>query len=126
MIFQANHRTEILDALAIAKELKLKAVISGASEAWKVAAAIKEAGVPVIIAGTLNVPRFDYDPYDAEYANPARLHEAGVTVAIRSSPVAQARRLPAEICPTRPQRPSLLAYRRTSPCRLSRSRQPGS
>ena len=33
----ANHRTEILDALAIAKELKLKAVISGGSEAWKVA-----------------------------------------------------------------------------------------
>ena len=47
VIFQANHRTEILDALAIAKEFKLKAVISGASEAWKVAAAIKEAGVPV-------------------------------------------------------------------------------
>jgi imidazolonepropionase-like amidohydrolase len=85
VVFLANHRTEILDALAIAKELKLKAVISGALEAWKVAAAIKEADVPVIVAGTLNVPSSDYDPCDASYANPARLHAAGVTVAIRSN-----------------------------------------
>jgi imidazolonepropionase-like amidohydrolase len=84
VVFLANHRTEILDALAIAKELKLKAVISGGSEAWKVAGALKEAGVPVLVGGTLNVPSRDHDPYDAAYANPARLHAAGVTVAISS------------------------------------------
>ncbi len=84
VVFLANHRTEILDALAIAKELKLKAVISGGSEAWKVAGALKEAGVPVLVGGTLNVPSHDHDPYDAAYANPARLHAAGVTVAISS------------------------------------------
>ncbi len=84
VIFMANHRTEILDALAIARELKLKAVISGAEEAWKVAAELKEAGVPVIVAGTLNVPAHDHDPYDSAYANPARLHAAGVTFAIGS------------------------------------------
>jgi imidazolonepropionase-like amidohydrolase len=84
VIFQAERRTEILDALAIAKELKLKAVISGGSEAWKVAGALKEARVPVLVAGTLYTPTHDYDPYDAPYANPARLHEAGVTFAIRS------------------------------------------
>jgi imidazolonepropionase-like amidohydrolase len=84
VIFHANHRTEILDALAIAKDLKLKAVISGASEGWKVAGALKDAGVPVLVAGTLNVPAHEHDPYDAAYANPARLHAAGVTIAIRS------------------------------------------
>jgi imidazolonepropionase-like amidohydrolase len=84
VIFQADNRTEILDALAIAKELKLKAVIAGASEAWKVASALKEAGVAVLVGGTLNVPSHEYDPYDAAYANPSRLHAAGVTLAIRS------------------------------------------
>ncbi len=84
VIFLANHRTEILDALALAKELKLKAVISGGSEAWKIAGSLKEAGVPVLVGGTLNVPAHDHDPYDADYANPARLHAAGVTVAIGS------------------------------------------
>ena len=84
MIFQAENRTEILDALAIAKELKLKSVIAEAGEAWKVASAAKEAGVPVLVSGTLNTPAHEHDPYDAAHANPARLHAAGVTVAIRS------------------------------------------
>ena len=44
VIFHADQPVEILDALDIARELKLKAVISGGSEAWKVADAIKKAG----------------------------------------------------------------------------------
>ena len=40
--------------------------------------------MPVLVGGTLNVPSHDHDPYDAAYANPARLHAAGVTVAISS------------------------------------------
>ena len=84
VIFHAENRTEILDALELAKELKLKAVIAGAGEGWKVAWALKEAGVPVLVGGTLNPPAHDHDPYDAAYANPARLHAAGVSVAIRS------------------------------------------
>lgn len=86
VILHADERTEILDALALAKELKLKAAISGAADAWKVATEIKEAGVPVLVAGTMNFPARGHDPYDAAYANPARLHAAGVTFAIRSAP----------------------------------------
>ncbi len=99
VIFGASRRVEILDALAIAKELKLKAIISGGSDAWKVASALKAANVPVIVAGTLYTPLSPTDPYDAPYANPARLHEAGVTVAIRSGSGDQgtaARNLPYE------------------------------
>jgi imidazolonepropionase-like amidohydrolase len=84
VIFHAEQQVEILDAIQIARAQKLKAVISGGSEAWKVASAIKEANIPVMVGGTLRVPRHDYDPYDAEYSNPAKLHAAGVTVAIRA------------------------------------------
>jgi len=84
VIFQANHRAEILDALALAKALKLKAIISGANEAWKVAAELKEASVPVLIAGVLQLPTESYDPYDGPYANAAKLHAAGVKFAIQS------------------------------------------
>jgi imidazolonepropionase-like amidohydrolase len=83
VIFHAEQQVEILDAIEIAKSLKLKAVISGASEGWKVASALKDAKIPVMVGGTLRLPRHDYDPYDAEYSNPAKLHAAGVTVAIR-------------------------------------------
>ena len=37
VIFHAEQQVEILDALELIRELKLKAVISGGSEAWKVA-----------------------------------------------------------------------------------------
>ncbi|AMV39303.1 amidohydrolase family protein [Planctomyces sp. SH-PL62] len=92
VVFHADERVEILDALALIKELKLKAAISGAADAWKATREIKESGVPVLVAGTLNVPSRDYDPYDAAYANPARLHAAGIAFAIRSAPGASSPR----------------------------------
>jgi imidazolonepropionase-like amidohydrolase len=84
VFFRAEKVGEIVDALKIAAELKLKAVITGGVEAWKVANELKAAKVPVLINGTLQLPSGSTDPYDAPYANPARLHEAGVTFAIRS------------------------------------------
>jgi len=84
VVFHAEHRGEILDALKIAKDLKLKAIISGGREAWKVIDALKEAKVPVIVAGTLRLPEYATDPYDSVYANPARLSEAGIPFAICS------------------------------------------
>lgn len=92
VVLHADERMEILDALQLASDLKLKAVLSGAAEAWKVAAEIKASGLPVLVAGTLNTPSRDYDPYDSAYANPARLHEAGVPFAIRSAPGASSPR----------------------------------
>ncbi len=84
VILHANQPVEILDALDIARELKLKAVISGGAEAWKVADALKQAKLPVLIEGALNLPRHEHDPYDSAYANAAKLHAAGVTFAIHS------------------------------------------
>ena len=84
VIFHAEQQVEILDALEMARELKLKAVISGGAEAWKVVEALQKAKVPVLLGGTLRLPRKDHDPYDSAYATPAKLHAAGVTFAIRS------------------------------------------
>ena len=84
VIFRAEGRVEILDALKLTADLKLKGIISGGAEAWKVADAIKAANVPVIIGGTLRLPVEPTDPYDSAYANPAKLAEAGVTIAIKS------------------------------------------
>jgi imidazolonepropionase-like amidohydrolase len=84
VLFRAENRTEILDALKIAADLKLKAVIAGGAEAWKATDALKAAKVPVLVGGTLRLPTEATDPYDAAYANPARLHEAGVVFALKS------------------------------------------
>ncbi len=84
VIFRASHRSEILAALKLAEDLKLKAIITGGSDAWKVKDELKAAKVPVLIAGTHELPNEATDPYDAPYANPAQLFEAGVAFAIRS------------------------------------------
>jgi imidazolonepropionase-like amidohydrolase len=98
VVFHAEAAGEISDALAIARELKLKAILSGAAEAWKVVDQIKAAKVPVLLGGTLNLPRREYDPYDSAYACAAKLHAAGVTVGIRSKSSGEtaARNLPFE------------------------------
>lgn len=84
VIFVAERRMEILDALKLADEMKVKAIISGGAEAWKVADELKAAKVPVLLAGALRVPLDRTDHYDAPYANAAKLHAAGIPFAIRS------------------------------------------
>jgi hypothetical protein len=42
VIVQVQRRQEILDALKLADELKLKVILSGAIDAWKVAAELKK------------------------------------------------------------------------------------
>jgi imidazolonepropionase-like amidohydrolase len=101
VILHAENQVEILDALELARELKLKAVISGAAEAWKVTEALKNAKVAVLLSGTLHLPRRDHDPYDAVYSTAVALHAAGVPFAIRSqgggpSAASAARNLPFE------------------------------
>ncbi|MEW4567191.1 amidohydrolase family protein [Tautonia sp. JC769] len=96
VVFAANGRGEILSALDLADELGLKAIISGGADAWKVADRIKDAGVPVLVTGTHRNPGRN-DPYDAAYANPAWLVEAGVKVAISSTgDASEVRNLPME------------------------------
>jgi imidazolonepropionase-like amidohydrolase len=78
----ASNAQTILDALHFAAAERLLAVLYGASEGWKVAAAIAKSGLPVVAGPVLGLPSSEYDPYDSVYANPALLHRAGVRVAI--------------------------------------------
>jgi imidazolonepropionase-like amidohydrolase len=96
VVIQAQRRQEILDALALADELKLKMILSGAVDAWKVAGELKKRDIPVIVGPTMALPQENYDPYDAPYDCPARLHEAGVRFCIRSAGTTNTRNLPYE------------------------------
>ncbi|HLJ97244.1 MAG TPA: amidohydrolase family protein [Gemmataceae bacterium] len=96
VIIQVQRRQEILDALKLADELKLKVILSGAIDAWKVVAELKKRDVPVIVGPTMTLPQETYDPYDAPYACPARLQEAGVRFCIRSAGTTNTRNLPYE------------------------------
>jgi imidazolonepropionase-like amidohydrolase len=94
VIIQASRREEILEALKLADELKIKIILSGGLDAWKVADELKKRDVPVILGPTLSLPYESTDPYDAPYACAAKLHKAGIRFCIRSTGDSNTRNLP--------------------------------
>jgi imidazolonepropionase-like amidohydrolase len=96
VVIQANRKQDIEAALKLADELKLKVILSGAIDAWKLAADLKKRDVPVIVGPLMTMPADSYDPFDAPYACAARLHEAGVRFCIRSAGSSNTRNLPYE------------------------------
>lgn len=82
VIFRAEREAEIRGALRFAEEMKLKPIILGGNDAWKVASALKEKNAPVILTGILSLPVREDDAYDTLYENAAKLQEAGVRYCI--------------------------------------------
>ena len=96
VFIEADTKQEIVEALKFAEQEKLKIVLCGATDGWKVADQIKAAGVPVIIGPVMRKPVEEYDPFDAPYANAGRLHEAGVKLCFRSDTASNSRNVPFE------------------------------
>lgn len=95
VIFRADREAEIRGAIKFAEEMKLKPIILGGDDAWKVASLLKEKDVPVIITGIFQLPNREDDAYDILYENAAKLQQAGVRFCISSGdPGAEARNLP--------------------------------
>ncbi|MFQ3650146.1 MAG: amidohydrolase family protein, partial [Gemmataceae bacterium] len=94
VIIQASRREEILEALKLADDLKLKIILSGGIDAWKVTDELKKRDVPVILGPVMSLPYERSDPFDGPYACAAKLHEAGVRFCIRSLGDSNTRNLP--------------------------------
>lgn len=82
VIFRADREGEMRGAIAFAEEMKLKPIILGGDDAWKIASFLKEKNVPVILTGVLNLPLREDDAYDTLYSAAAKLQQAGVRFAI--------------------------------------------
>ncbi|HET7602409.1 MAG TPA: amidohydrolase family protein, partial [Gemmatimonadales bacterium] len=80
-----------LNALALAREFRLRLIIIGAAEGWMVADDIRAAGVPVILDPLLDIP--GYDGLAATLENATRLRKAGVTIAFATFDAHNARNL---------------------------------
>ncbi|MGH9458171.1 MAG: amidohydrolase family protein [Thermoanaerobaculia bacterium] len=81
LVVTVRRASDILGALQLAREFDLRLVLTGADEAWKVARQIVEAGVPVLLNPMENLPS-SFEALGATLENAARLHRAGVTVAL--------------------------------------------
>jgi imidazolonepropionase-like amidohydrolase len=88
---QANRASDLLAAIRLANEFKLKLVLVGGSEAWMVAGDLARARVPVVVKPLTNIPSFE--SLGATLENAARLSRAGVTIALASFDTQNARNL---------------------------------
>ena len=83
LYIQANYAKDIIDAVKFAKRMGVsKVVIVGGQQADKVAPFLKENNVPVVLGATHRLPSRPDDDVYAPYELPAKLHKAGVKVAI--------------------------------------------
>lgn len=89
-IIPAGNEQSIRNAVAFGEKWGIRVVISGGSEAWKVRRFLAEKQVPVILSSIESVPA-DNLPYDAIYAQPGLLYEAGVKFAFSTGNGSNAR-----------------------------------
>lgn len=89
----ADQARDIRNAVEFCEKQKLKMILAGGGEAWKVKDLLRSKGVPVILRPTLEYPREDDDAYDRLMTQPAELVAAGVKIAFGSFDNSFARRL---------------------------------
>lgn len=81
LLVSVSRESDIREALALAKAYRLKMILSGAEEGWRLAREIARAGTPVILNPTANLPT-RFETLGADLRNAARLRAAGVEIAI--------------------------------------------
>lgn len=94
VVFAVDRAADIRTAIEFAEREKLKAVVFGGAEAWRVAPLLAHAQVPVVLDPLDDLPE-EFDEIGATLENAARLHAAGVTVVFsrRSASPHDARKL---------------------------------
>ena len=93
-MIEVNKESDILAALRWIKAHKIKAVLTGVAEGWRVADSIALAGIPVITGPVMAMPTRDTDHYDQAYRNAGLMQKAGVKVALRTNDAENVRNLP--------------------------------
>ncbi|MGE0555702.1 MAG: amidohydrolase family protein [Gemmatimonadales bacterium] len=78
VLITANRAMDIENALRIVREFRLRAILAGGVEAWKVADKIAAARIPVVVDPTTDIPSFD--GLGARLDNATLLREAGISV----------------------------------------------
>lgn len=94
LLVEVNAANDIVSAIKWIESKKVKAILTGVAEGWRVADKIAAANLPVIVGPMLSIPTRQSDRYDAAYTNPGKMAKAGVKVVIRSNDAENTRNLP--------------------------------
>lgn len=94
LLVEVNAASDIELAIKWLENKKIKAILTGVAEGWRVADKIAAAKLPVITGPMLAIPTRQSDRFDASYTNPGKMSKAGVKVVIRSNDSENTRNLP--------------------------------
>jgi len=75
---QANRASDLLAAIRLADEFKVRLVLMGAAEGWMVAPQLAAKNIPVVVKPLTSIPSFE--ALGATLENAARLSRAGRTI----------------------------------------------
>ena len=89
----ADRSREIRNAVEFCEKQKLRMILAGGAEAYKVKDLLRSKGIPVILRPSLTLPLDEDDTYDRMLSQPAELAAAGVKFAFASFDNSFARRL---------------------------------
>jgi imidazolonepropionase-like amidohydrolase len=89
----ADRARDIRNAIEFCDKQKLKMILAGGEEAYKVKDLLRSKSIPVILRPTLSLPSEEDDAYDRLLTQPAELSAAGVKFALGSFDNSFARRL---------------------------------
>jgi imidazolonepropionase-like amidohydrolase len=89
----AQRARDIRSAVEFCDKQKLKMILAGGAEAYKLKELLRSKGIPVVLQPTLTEPLNEDDPYDRSLTQPAELADARVKIAFGSFDNSFARRL---------------------------------
>ncbi|MCS6886380.1 MAG: amidohydrolase family protein [Acidobacteriota bacterium] len=96
LFVMANSSRAIRDAVEFCEKHRLKLIIGGGEQAWKVKDLLRDKQVPVVLRPTQSLPSHEDEPYDRSYTTPGELYAAGVKIAFSTFGSWIVRRLPQE------------------------------
>jgi len=80
IVFDVDRESDIREVIALAQREKLRAVVRGGTEAWRVGSELAAARIPVVLNPLNDLPE-SFDTVGATLENAARLNRAGVKIA---------------------------------------------
>jgi imidazolonepropionase-like amidohydrolase len=89
----ADRARDIRNAVEFCDKQKLKMILAGGEQAYRVKDLLRSKGIPVVLRPTLTLPTEEDDAYDRLLSQPAELAAAGVKIAFGSFDNSFARRL---------------------------------
>jgi imidazolonepropionase-like amidohydrolase len=96
LLVNTNDARDIRNAIEFAEKHKLRIVIAGGRDAWKIKDFLKQKNVGVILGATQALPSNEDEPYDKPLTRAGELAAAGVKIAFGTFDTQFARNLPFE------------------------------